>query len=389
MLATKLKVAVLVALSIAALASRGLVSSGGPEGEKPPAPVAAGPSISTCGGLARGRAGHNRRSSRPRRGSRRPARCGGDPANRLPRHGRPVGPRRRRAGRTADSSCGYRDRSKRRHAQRYRRQYVPLGGRIRAGFGPGWASAPSRPPTSSELTIRLVEDGPPIEGRIVDLEGRPVAGARVKVEHVWFPTTSGPRMPRRRTVRLARGGQDRGVGAPGRASSVADDDRHDDRPRRPLPPDGDRPRADRRDGHLGADDRHDRALRDDPERARGPHATTEPSEANPSDRLPRPPLRYAAAPTKPIEGDIRDKDTGRPIAGVRLHAAVFDERSLIPAEGIEATTDAQGHYRLSGLPRAPAYRLFVEPARVCLIPGQPSGRRPTPPHWSRCASTSP
>ena len=69
----------------------------------------------------------------------------------------------------------------------------------------------------------------------------------------------------------------------------------------------------------------------------------------------------AAAPTQPIEGVIRDKDTGRPIAGLTLHAAVFEEHSLIPAEGVEATTDAQGHYRLSGLPKASAYRLFVEP----------------------------
>ena len=58
------------------------------------------------------------------------------------------------------------------------------------------------------------------------------------------------------------------------------------------------------------------------------------------------------APTKPIEGVVRDKDTGRPIAGVTLHAAVFDERSHLPAQGIEATTDAQGRYRLTGLPKA-------------------------------------
>jgi hypothetical protein len=40
---------------------------------------------------------------------------------------------------------------------------------------------------------------------------------------------------------------------------------------------------------------------------------------------------------------------------------VFDEVSHSPARGIEATTDAQGHYRLTGLPKGPAYRLFLEP----------------------------
>ncbi len=69
----------------------------------------------------------------------------------------------------------------------------------------------------------------------------------------------------------------------------------------------------------------------------------------------------AVAPGKPIEGVIRDKDTGRPIAGLTLRAAVYEERSLVPAPGIEAKTNAQGHYRLAGLPRATAYRVFVEP----------------------------
>ena len=35
--------------------------------------------------------------------------------------------------------------------------------------------------------------------------------------------------------------------------------------------------------------------------------------------------------------------------------------ALVWRPGVEATTDAQGHYRLSGLPKGSAYRLFVEP----------------------------
>ena len=54
------------------------------------------------------------------------------------------------------------------------------------GFGPGWVSAVREPGAPGEVEIRLVEDGPTIEGRIVDLEGRPVAGARVKAGQVWF-----------------------------------------------------------------------------------------------------------------------------------------------------------------------------------------------------------
>jgi hypothetical protein len=54
------------------------------------------------------------------------------------------------------------------------------------GFGPSKTGALREPGEMDELTIRLVEEGPPIEGRIIDLEGRPVAGARVKVARLWF-----------------------------------------------------------------------------------------------------------------------------------------------------------------------------------------------------------
>ena len=92
------------------------------------------------------------------------------------------------------------------------------------GFGPGWASAVRSPAHPGEMTIRLVEDGPPIEGRIVDLEGRPVAGARVKVERIWFA-----RKGRCRTGYRGLGRRHRR--ALGRPRPVAGDDR----PPRPTP----------------------------------------------------------------------------------------------------------------------------------------------------------
>ena len=52
------------------------------------------------------------------------------------------------------------------------------------GSGPAGLGASLKAAAPGELTVRLVEDGPPIEGRIVDLEGRPVAGAQVKAERL-------------------------------------------------------------------------------------------------------------------------------------------------------------------------------------------------------------
>jgi RNA polymerase sigma factor (sigma-70 family) len=48
------------------------------------------------------------------------------------------------------------------------------------GYAPDWGKVPA----GGEVTLRLVRDDVPIEGRILDLEGRPVPGATLKVTRV-------------------------------------------------------------------------------------------------------------------------------------------------------------------------------------------------------------
>ena len=167
--------------------------------------------------------------------------------------------------------------------------------------------------------------------------------------------------------RMARPGPERGVRAPGRASAVAGEPRsRRHRPRRPLPPGRHRPDriaeifvsgptiataqlyAMSRDGADVRATTHQRA--DCPARS----SSTPAGSSTP----PRPASRSRASSAT--------RTRGRPIAGIDPPRHGLREHSLVPAPGIEATTDAQGHYRLTGLPRAPAYRLFVEPGE-----GQP------------------
>ena len=201
-----------------------------------------------------------------------------------------------------------------------------------------------------------MEDGPPIEGRIVDLEGRPVAGARVKFEHILSPQDGDL------ATWLARA-QDPGVDGPWRGLH-----RLPSTLTTATGPDGRfRITGIGRDriaelfvsgptiatAHLHVVNRDGPAVT-----AINPQAMT-PERARTTYHARR--FEYAAAPTKPIEGTIRDKDTGRPIAGVVLHGMVSERRSSLWREGVEATTDAQGRYRLTGLPKGPAYTLFLEP----------------------------
>ncbi len=197
MIATKLRAAVAIALGVSALASVGwFLAAGGAEGEKPPTPPAgvrsslpatpvvllAAPPEGDPGawGEVRGRVVDP--GGRPVAGATLwfgdidenhhiPAAMSGPDGRYLMRV-----PRGLQDSVTLDGD---------------QQVFVVVGSAM--GFGVGWAPPVSlKAATSSELTVRLVEDGPPIEGRIVDLEGRPVVGAQVKVEQVWFAGDARP-----------------------------------------------------------------------------------------------------------------------------------------------------------------------------------------------------
>jgi RNA polymerase sigma factor (sigma-70 family) len=225
-----------------------------------------------------------------------------------------------------------------------------------SGFGPGWASAVREPGALGEVAIRLVADGPPIEGRIVDLEGRPVAGARVKAERVWFARDG-------KLSDWLANAADRGVSGfwPGLdhfPTGIMATTGNDGRFR--LPGTGrDRIAELSVSGPtiataelyvVNCDESTTYAINIE---AMMPERTVFRTRR----------FEHVAAPTKPIEGIICDKDTGRAIAGLTLHGAVFEGNSFVPAPGVETTTDAQGHYRLTGLPKGPAYRLFLGAGR--------------------------
>ena len=229
------------------------------------------------------------------------------------------------------------------------------------GFGPGWAEAILRDGRPAEEVVTLTEGGAPIEGRIVDLEGRAVADATVKVNSLWFEEKGD--LPG--WIARARNGAVtnlwEGLQYLRLERALAIEARTGPDGRFKLEGVGRDRVADLFVSGRGVATTQAYAFcRDEPE------IRTQGKKVMMTMPLPfivhAPRFQIALAPSKRVEGVARDKDSGKPIAGLEIRAAVFDENNMVWTQGIEAKTDAEGRYRLDGLAKAAAYRLFFSPA---------------------------
>ena len=217
-----------------------------------------------------------------------------------------------------------------------RREEVEQGGKVVASakdHGPDWKEL-GQPDPKGELTLRLVRDDVRINGRVLDLEGRPVAGVNVKAFSLnrgdlkaWFEGILAHRYPQLRggirpeaagattsavtgkdgRFRLTGFGRDRVVYLSLDGANIEKADfevvtRHE------IP-------AGLRRGNNGVY-----------------------------------PARFdhIAGPGKVITGTVRDKRTGKPLAGISVACP------MTPS-WIWATTDAEGRYRLTGVPKHKQY----------------------------------
>jgi RNA polymerase sigma factor (sigma-70 family) len=180
------------------------------------------------------------------------------------------------------------------------------------GYGPAWLYAHGL--GSPDARLQLVKDDVPILGRVRDLQGRPVAGATVRLHRVealdrdaWAGPPAAVTTDEQGQFRLTGAGRDRGV---------------------VLIISG--PRIETK------------IVRD---------ATSKPGDGKR--------VEVIAGPSKPIEGTVRAKDTGKPVAGawvyVNEHAYCNNDQIRL----IRAVTDEKGHYRLEGMPKSSNYELTV------------------------------
>ncbi|HEX3447765.1 MAG TPA: M56 family metallopeptidase, partial [Isosphaeraceae bacterium] len=242
------------------------------------------------------------------------------------------------------------------------------------GFGLGWADAgewadvhasEAKKIDPLNLTVRLARDDAPISGRLVDLEGRPVSGVTIRPGEILEPT---------------QGDLSAFIAAStnSRVGWVEIEREYLNRklwPRESGMPIGIVTDFDGRFsiGGVGAE----RLLR---LAISGP--TVQSKEINVLTRSSSPfqvtaargsrdwgialyygaNFTHAAAPTKPVFGVVKDKDTGKPLAGVRIACNKTAEFPVYLYNVIETTTDEQGRYRLVGLPKGRGNQVIATPA---------------------------
>jgi protocatechuate 3,4-dioxygenase beta subunit len=200
-------------------------------------------------------------------------------------------------------------------------------------FGPAWSEI-GESSSGGELSLKLVEDFP-VDGRILDQDRRPVAGARLWVVDV----TGGSEEA---VSGLLRGEDEswplrRWRGAlPGRPPGVTTD-------------------ADGRFRLAGLGrDRVVRLALEGPAICRTVlAAATRPAAATPFfGGVQGAAFECEALPARPIRGVVRDRATGKPVAGVKISASGHLSTAL---------TDDDGRYELPAWSKAEGYFVLAEP----------------------------
>ena len=238
------------------------------------------------------------------------------------------------------------------------------------GFGLAWASpsgSEDKPVDPLKLTLRLVRDDLPISGRIVDLQGHPVPGVSIESNQI-LESEGGDLSTWIADSRTCKGGS---YEIEGKYLT------HHLRSRGPVLAIAIMTDADGRFSIRGVG--RERLIR---LRMSGP--TIQTKEISVFTRTSDPfavthargntdwgvslyygaQFTHAAAPTKPVVGVVKDKDTGKPLAGVRIECDKTAEYPVMGSFGIETTTDQNGRYRLIGLPKGRGNHVAVLPGKA-------------------------
>jgi len=212
------------------------------------------------------------------------------------------------------------------------------------GFGPDWVELTK--PAAEELTLRLVDHSVPITGRILDLQGRPVAGAKVTRGSIKAEGTDGIDLYLKLLLDDPRGASNHRFAKnywsqlPGQPASVTTD-----------------AEGRFRVSGIGRDRIVELAVE-------GPtiQSATITAMTRKAATVSQPPGTFAAKtvygasfdylipPGRALTGVVRDKLTRQPLADITICGKGTNARVI---------TDADGRYTLPGFPKGKSYGLMV------------------------------
>jgi RNA polymerase sigma factor (sigma-70 family) len=239
---------------------------------------------------------------------------------------------------------------------------------VAAADGYGLAVQTDDATPSGGVTLRLAREDVPVRGRILDLDGKPIPGVTVRVDSLSIPT-AGDLSPWLAAVQAnPQDGYDVEARFLGRVSF------HDTASPFPVVTTD----AEGRFEIRGVGRERVVALT-----LRGPTVAfshisvrTRPGKTITAAMFaPNPQggrltyygatFDHVAAPGRPITGTVRDRDTGKPLAGVTVQSERFAGNNASGDSSVRTVTDKDGRYRLVGMPKGKGNAIKAAPA-----PGQ-------------------
>ncbi|HEX7378076.1 MAG TPA: hypothetical protein VF278_13230 [Pirellulales bacterium] len=226
------------------------------------------------------------------------------------------------------------------------------------GFGAAWVTWRDIP-RGEHPTLRLVADDVPIAGRVVDLEGKPVAGVMVRVGSIH--TGKGGNLDD--WLAAVRRGE-----FPWTAAKHLDDSvpKFDSWPLPVITGDDGRFRV----NGLGRERRVHLSFSGPAIAYQEVKAVTRRSDMfplkfslseNESNPVYGAEFELVAPPTQAITGVVRDAKTRQPLAGVSIESNMFAGSNFINTRQLRAVSDAEGRYRLVGMPKGTGNRVLAVP----------------------------
>ena len=236
-----------------------------------------------------------------------------------------------------------------------------------SNLGVGWVGL-LKDDKKTDLTLNLVADDVPITGQVVDLEGKPVPGATLRVLQIMASPREdlGPWLaaakyrtapPQGRSGEIEQQYLSRYTTAPSAAATT------DAAGRFRLTGIGrERLVIAQLDGPTIASE-YLHILTRPGEALKVPELEADPEYGSPRIDITYygADFRHVAGPTRPVAGVVRDKDTKKPLAGVTIRSEKLAHNPLHGVHIVQAVTDAHGRYRLTGLPRGAGNKIKVVP----------------------------